>query len=142
MFRCNWSWQRTAHPPAPRAAIAWQASVPLLLERLQQYDDAALARLQLTGNRDLLLVSAAADDLPWAEGIAYASPSRAAPALWLPVLWQPSVSADLLACALQQIHGRSPLLLWHEPDALIPLDRLLPGSRPLLQQIENGWYAP
>lgn len=137
-----WHWQAHPQPPAPQAAVAWHATIPALLERLQQLSPQDLARLQLTGNRDVLVVSAAPEDLPWADGVGYAHSCPEAPALWLPVLWQPDVSLDLLARALHAQHKRQPLLLWPEPAAVIPLDRLLPGSTALLKQMETAWYAP
>jgi hypothetical protein len=95
--------------------------------------------LQVTANRDVLVVIGEAADLPWVDGIEYAYKSAEAPALWLPTQWRPDVSPDLLFRALQLAHQRQPLLLWHAPAAVVPLDRQLPLGPGVLEMIAARW---
>jgi hypothetical protein len=59
----------------------------------------------------------------------------------------PSAPADLLWRALEARHRRSPLLLWPEPAAVLPLDRQLPADEALLAKLaaalrHDGALAP
>ncbi|SMC19582.1 hypothetical protein SAMN02745857_00744 [Andreprevotia lacus DSM 23236] len=122
----KWNWQRTSAPAAPAAAVAAGAVVKRLFARLSRLPDEQQARLRLAATAELLLVTGAEADLPWVDGIAYAAPSAAAPQLWLPLQWQPDVPLDLLAAALRERHRHQPLLLWHAPAAVMPLNQLYP----------------
>jgi hypothetical protein len=103
-------------------------------------DEARRAKLQATASGEALVVSAeSADALPWSEGAAYAAPSSIAPGLWLPTLHEPDLPVDLIGRALQARHARQPLLLWRDPPAIVPLDRLLPVSPSHLARIEAHW---
>lgn len=138
----GWRWVRRAEAPEPRGLVAWGEAAQRLLTRLKAMDDARLSGLQATASRDVLVVSAEqADMLPWVDGAAYAAPAAAAPGLWLPTLQQPDLPVDLLAKAMQARHGRQPLLLWPEPAAIVPLDRLLPLSPAHLARIEAHWLG-
>ncbi|MEK8029552.1 hypothetical protein AACH06_01855 [Ideonella sp. DXS29W] len=133
----GWAWQRSEAPPAPLAVVAWHAAADGLLHRLMEMDDAALAPLQATACGSALVVAADRPEaLPWSPGVAYAAPCDADPALWLPTLWVPDVPLDLLAHAMHQRHRRRPLLLWPDPAAVVPLDRMLPASGPMLARIQ------
>jgi hypothetical protein len=136
----GWRWQPRAAPPEPRAVVAWGVAARRLLMRLQALDEARQAKLQATASGEALIVSAdQTEALPWSEGAAYAAPCVRAPGLWLPTLHEPDLPVDLIASALQARHARQPLLLWPDPAAIVPLDRLLPASPSHLARIEAHW---
>lgn len=135
--RLEWHWRPCANPPEARAALAWHEASRHLLARLRRVAPEVQARLAITATRDVLVVSGAAADLPWIEGIAYAAPS--AGGLWLPTLEEPSVPAELLARALHQQYRRTPMLLWPQPQAVIPLDRQQPATTAQLDLIQQRW---
>lgn len=137
--RLEWRWRLCADPPEPRAALAWGTASRRLLERLRQLAPAVQARLAITATADVLIVSGAAADLPWIEGIAYAAPSVAAAGLWLPTTLEPEVPAELLARTLHLRHRRTPLLLWPQPQAVIPLDRQHPATAAQLDLLLQRW---
>lgn len=135
----NWDWRPRSEPLSAQAAVAWGEVARQLHARLQGLPAQQAARLQLTANAQVLLVLGAEADLPWVEGIQYAAPDPVAPQLWLPTHWQPEVSAELLAQALRSRSTASPLLLWHQPRALVPLHRQLPLSPQHLARIAAYW---
>lgn len=139
--RFDWHWRRHPDPGAPRAVVAWGAAAPRLHARLLALSAERQAPLLATASRDVLVATGEADDLPWVDGAAYAAPCPDAPSLWLPTLWQPDVPCDLLAQALHRRHTRQPLLLWHQPAALVPLDRQLPVSQAHLERIAAHWQG-
>lgn len=136
-----WRWQHDPSPPEPRAAVAWHAVSRLLHSRLEQLPESQQKRLYATASRDVLVVTGAAEDLPWVPGVSYAATCTDAPVLWRPTLLRPDAPADLLSRALQQRHARQPLLLWPEPNAVIPLDRLLAVTPQVLVRIAEQWQA-
>jgi hypothetical protein len=152
-----WPWRARREPGPPTAALAWGAAAGRLHARLAEEvagppgaghrraphegrDGLAPDRgaLAATGGHQFLVVLGEAAALPWVEGVAYAAPCAQEPALWLPMLWEPELPADLVARALQRRHGRQPLLLWHEPLAVVPLDRQLPVTPELLARLAQA----
>jgi len=133
----SWNWRERSDALVPQAAIAWGDAANALHERLAGMSSEQLANISLTANLDVMLAIGAADNLPWVPGVAYAAPCPDAPTLWLPTCWQPDVPCDLLAQALTRQCRRHPLLLWHAPSALFPLDRVLPASPALLASIKT-----
>jgi hypothetical protein len=135
-----WPWRARHEPGPPAAAVAWGAAAGRLHARLaEEAVSPDLGALSATGGHQLLVVLGEADALPWVEGVAYAAPCAQESALWLPMLWEPALPADLVARALQRRHGRQPLLLWREPLALVPLDRQLPLTPELLARLAQKW---
>lgn len=131
----NLSWQPRDEAPAPRAAVGIGQAARRLCLRLQELPDEELPTHAATANRNVLIVIASADRLPWVPDVAYAAPAPEAPSLWLPTTYQPEAPLDLLARAvLKRSKGRSPVLLWPDPAWLIPLDRQLPVTRSLLKR--------
>ena len=137
----TWQWQADPSPPEPRAAVAWHAASRSLHGRLEQLPENVQKRLYATASRDVLVVTGAAADLPWVPGVAYAAALTEAPTLWRPTLLRPDAPHDLLSRALQQRYARQPLLLWPEPEAVIPLDRLLALTPRVLARIAEQWQA-
>lgn len=135
----GWTWRSRQVPAEPQAAVAWGDVARRLHARLSGLPQAQAARLQATASGDVLIVTGAGGDLPWVDGVAYAAPFDDAPGLWLPTSWEPSVPVDLLGQALGARFKRSPLLLWREPQAVVPLDRLLPVCADHLQRIAAHW---
>jgi hypothetical protein len=132
-------WRPRPVPVEPQAAVAWGEVARRLHARLLSMPAEQASRLNATANRDVLLVSGAAADLPWVDGVAYAAMDERAPELWLPTHWQPEVPTDLLALALSKKFSRAPLLLWRDPPAVVPLDRQLPVTAEHLQRIDDFW---
>jgi hypothetical protein len=135
----DWNWRARREPGQPQAAVAWGEVAARLHARLLRMPEDQTAQLQATANRDVLIVTGNADDLPWVEGVDYACSEPAAPGLWLPTSWEPDAPLDLLGQALLGRFGRAPLLLWHAPGVVVPLDRCLPATGRHLQRIQNGW---
>ena len=127
-----WQWRPVADAAPPRAAVGQGVVARRLLARLAALPLARRAALTATGTADWLIVLGPTDDLPWVEGVRYAAPCAAAPALWLPTHCAPTAPADLLWRALEARHRRTPLLLWPDPAALLPLDRQLPADDALV----------
>lgn len=140
-----WQWRARSGGPAS-AAVAWgdaAARLHALLVRESAHDAAAAPRRwSASAGRDVLVVLGEPASLPWVDGVAYATPCADAAALWLPTLWEPDLPGDLVARALQRLHGRQPLLLWRQPPAVVPLDRLLPVTPALLACIQEHWRGP
>ena len=128
----SWQWRPVVDAALPRAAVGHGAAALRLLARLAALPAARRAALTATGTADWLIVLGPTDDLPWVEGVRYAAPCAASPALWLPTHCEPTAPVDLLWRALERRHQRAPLLLWPEPFAVLPLDRQLPADDTLL----------
>jgi len=135
----DWNWRARREPGQPQAAVAWGEACARLHARLLRMPEEQTARLQATANREVLIVTADAVDLPWVEGVEYACAEPAAPGLWLPTSWEPDVPLDLIGQALLDRFARAPLLLWHAPAVVLPLDRCLPVTARHLQRIHDGW---
>jgi hypothetical protein len=135
----EWAWRARREPCPPQAAVAWGEVAARLHARLLRMTQDQTSRLHATTNRDVLIVAGNADDLPWVEGVDYACTEPAAPGLWLPTSWEPDAPLDLMAQALLDRFARAPLLLWHAPRAVVPLDRSLPVTAGLLQRIQDEW---
>jgi hypothetical protein len=127
-----WQWRPAVDAVAPRAAVGHGVAANRLLARLAGTPLARRAALAATGTADWLIVLGPADDLPWVEGVRYAAPCAACPALWLPTHAAPTAPVDLLWRALEARHHRAPVLLWPEPSAVLPLDRQLPVDDALI----------
>jgi hypothetical protein len=136
-----WTWRADPSPPAPDAAVAWHDSARALHARLARLPPETQARLLACASRDVLVVSGAAEDMPWVPGIAYAARCAEAPTLWRPTVLRPDVPADLLAQSLRRVQRRTPLLLWPDPATLVPLDRQLRVSPELLARIAEHWKS-
>ena len=131
----TWQWRPVADAVAPRAAVGHGVAAARLLARLAAMSPNARAALAATGTADWLVVLGPGDDLPWVEGVRYAAPCAASPALWLPTHLEPTAPADLLWRALESRHRRTPILLWPEPAVVLPLDRQLPVDDALLSTL-------
>ena len=135
----TWSWRPRLTPAEPRAAVAWGEAARRLHARLSLIPAGQAVGLQVTANRDVMVVSGAVGELPWVDGVEYAAMDERAPGLWLPTSWEPDVPIDLLGQALSSSFSRSPLLLWREPSAVVPLDRQLPVTSEHLLIIQDYW---
>lgn len=105
-----------------------------VLERSQAPPD-----WMITAHADALVLTGASATLPWVDGAIYIAPRTEAGSLWLPTTQRPGVPLDLLARTLQRQHSRTPLLLLPQPAQAMPLDRLLPVSAAVLNQISKRW---
>jgi len=137
----EWRWKTRATALPAQAAVAWGNAAQQLLARLHRLSLAEQAMLSATASRDVVVVTGEISALPWVDGVAYAAPCIEAPGLWLPTWTEPDLPGDLLARMLQRQHHRQPLLLWPQPQAVIPLDRLTPVSAVLLARIDALWRS-
>lgn len=136
-----WQWRARTAAVEAMAAVAWGDAATRLHAQLTRDAAAAPGRWSATASRDVLVLQGQTSTLPWVDGVAYAAPCDCAPALWLPTLWEPDLPGDLVARALQRLHGRQPLLLWRHPLAVVPLDRLLPVTPALLARFAAHWHG-
>lgn len=104
-----------------------------LLARLRAQAEDTLVGLSVVATRDMLMVLGRSEQLPWVDGVRYCAPEPAAPSLWLPTVVAPTLSPDLLQAALANRLKRAPLLLWNEPEQILPLDCPLALSMSLLE---------
>ena len=74
-------------------------------------------------NKDVIVLIGQQSFLPWVDGIQYAISCVSEPRLWLPSHRQPSVPIELLASTLYQQYQQAPLLLWHQPKVIVPLNK-------------------
>jgi len=135
----SWGWRDEAAPPAPGAVVGIGAVARALLAKLRAVEEAARTGLSATAHPSLLLITGAADRLPWMDGVGYAAARADAPTLWLPTARTPDVPLDLLAKAIARRHGGHPMLLWPDPAQLVPLHRLLPATDAVLDRIAVLW---
>lgn len=139
----RWAWRPAAEPiPAPQAAIAHGEPARALLVALAASPPARRADLRLSAAADWLVVLGNPATMPWVDGIRYAAPAAQAPMLWLPTHVSPDVDAGLVFSALKRRHGRTPLLLWAAPEAVLPLDRAQPADEATLRAIAARWGLP
>lgn len=133
-----WGWRTVDAPMPARAAVAWGSTLPHFLARLTPLlKDECAARMTVCARSDMVVLFGEEDKLPWVEGVRYAAPSAIAPQLWLPTVEHPDVPHDLLARALYKQHTRQPLLLWHTPLCVVPLDRQVPLSEAWLHRMNE-----
>jgi hypothetical protein len=131
------SWCARGGRGEPAGVVAQGATVRRLIAHLRTEANAPLASLSAVAVRDFLLVMGRGDTLPWVDGVQYCAPEPGAPSLWLPMLTAPSVSPDLLQAALGARLKQSPLLLWHEPEQILPLDRPMALSQSVLDWLDG-----
>ncbi|NHQ83348.1 hypothetical protein HA051_17415 [Chromobacterium vaccinii] len=136
-----WRWQPVPESgiAAPQAAVAFGDVAESLLKRLEAMSAQRRSALMLTAGERLLVALGPETSLPWVEGVEYARPDDSIRQLWLPTKWQPDVSTDALASALDARAPVWPMLIWREPALIIPLNRQLPASDDLLADIRRRW---
>lgn len=135
----TWHWQTQEEAPLPAAAVAWQSAAQTLHAHLLALPEARQAALRMIASQDVLIVLGKNEDLPWFDGIAYAAPSRNEPELWLPTTRVPSVPQDLLYQALLGRFRVHPLLLWPEPQLVIPLSDPVAVTVQALALLTQRW---
>lgn len=119
MITLQWHPSHTA--TLPEAAVAWGITRHLLLNRLLQLADTELQQLRVVISQHCWIILGEETRLPWVSGLQYAAPSTQAPELWLPTQLVPGICPSLLLANLKSRHQLSPLLLWPEPQRIIPL---------------------
>jgi hypothetical protein len=116
------NWRPLEPPRAATLAVARGRSQARLLARhLSQWEDELLAPLRGVGGAEVLAVFGAEGTLPWVPGLVYLGRSAAAPRLYLPTLWTPTVPEDILAGALLPAHAGGPVAVAHDPPLVIGL---------------------
>lgn len=131
----EWTARETA--PVPAAVVAAGHVARRLLGRLRARPEAALAGLSAVATRNLLIIIGRADALPWADGVRYCAPDELAPGLWLPTHAVPNLPADLLHAAVAARVADHPVLLWNDPEQILPLDRPAAVTMTLLDWLER-----
>ncbi|MGH8079334.1 MAG: hypothetical protein ACREP7_02085 [Lysobacter sp.] len=138
----KWDWRAQDEPPPPQGAVGiGHAAARALVSALARLDEETRATLMLTANADIAVVTGAAAQLPWFEGVAYIAPCEPAPSLWLLTTERPDIPLDLLQRQIARRHPQSPLLLLREPAQIVPLHRALPASAALIAQIRAHWQV-
>ncbi|NVD71840.1 hypothetical protein D0T25_13265 [Duganella sp. BJB488] len=131
------AWTAREAALAPQGLVSTGAATPRLLAALARREPAELARLSAVATRSLLIVLGANELLPWIDGVRYCAPEPAAPQLWLPTHLAPGLPMDLLQSNLVARAGRSPVLLWNEPELLLPLDQAMALTPALLDWLSR-----
>ncbi|MES3025186.1 MAG: hypothetical protein V4857_26730 [Pseudomonadota bacterium] len=121
MRHLQWS-ARAAGGPPPGGLVAAGAVARRVLLALRGYTDEHLQSLSMVATRDLLVVLGANDALPWVDGVRYCAPDPLARGLWLPTHQAPQLPLDLVQANLVARGARIPMLLWNEPEQVLPLD--------------------
>lgn len=134
MITLQWHPSHTAQ--LPEAAVAWGITRHLLLNRLLQLADTELQQLRVVISQHCWIILGEETRLPWVSGLQYAAPSTQAPELWLPTRLVPSICPSLLLPSLKSRHQLSPLLLWPEPQRIIPLMKQQALSASMLARLK------
>ncbi|KMM74479.1 hypothetical protein ACP93_16325 [Xanthomonas sp. NCPPB 1128] len=136
----TWAWQDDPAPPPPQGVVAAgrECAQRLLacIARSTQPD-----ALMVAASTDLVVLTGPEACLPWVDGALYIAPRAEAPSLWLPTNQRPQIALDLLAKAVARLHPGSPWLLLRTPAVVVPLQRLLPASATVLEQVRRRWAA-
>jgi len=114
-------WLRRGEALPASGMVTAGAVTRALLAQLRRWDDEKLARLTVVATRDLLVLLGANDDLPWVDGARYCAPDPAIQTLWLPTTMLPELPADLVRRSLRARAGEHAILLWNEPEQMLPL---------------------
>lgn len=122
----SWRWLPREASATPQAAVGWGETARTLLTQLRRLPDERRLALTLVSAPDALIVAGPSRLLPWVDGVAYAAPT--AGGLWLPTHLTLSLPAEWVGKALEVKFSRMPLLLWPDPDRVVPLDNLLPAN--------------
>jgi len=131
------SWSERSGRGEPAGVVAQDEVARRLIDRLKSEPDASLASLSVVAVRGFLILIGRADTLPWVEGVQYCASDQGAPSLWLPMLKAPTISTDLLQTALGARLKQAPLLLWHDPEQIVPLDRPMTLTPALLDWLDK-----
>jgi hypothetical protein len=130
-------WTARATAPAPAAVVAAGQAAKRLLARLRAQPEAELEGLSAVATRSMLVIIGAPDTLPWVDGARYCAPDPLAPGLWLPTHAEPNLPADLLYVAAATRVAQQPLLLWHDPEQILSLERPASVTAALLDWLER-----
>ena len=117
------AWRRRPEPLTPAGLVSTGAVTQRLLAKLREAGDEGLARLAVVATRDMLVLLGANADLPWVDGVRYCAPDPQARSLWLPTSAAPVLAPDLLARRAMERSGGRTVLLWNDPEQMLPLDQ-------------------
>ena len=117
------AWRRRPEALTPAGLVSTGAVTQGVLAHLRDESAERLARLAVVATRDMLVLLGANADLPWVDGVRYCAPDPLAQSLWLPTSAAPVLAADLLARRAMERSGGRTVLLWNEPEQMLPLDR-------------------
>ncbi|HLJ88454.1 MAG TPA: hypothetical protein VKZ53_16660 [Candidatus Angelobacter sp.] len=95
------TWCPREIPLLPVAVAARGEASLRLANRLLQFDNDHLSRLEGIAGARLLAVMGVAESLPWVDGVQYLGVDSEAPTLLLPTTYRPSLPVELVARALQ-----------------------------------------
>jgi hypothetical protein len=97
----GFSWRPRELPLEPCAVVATGDTVRRLAARLLELGDEALRPLRTAGSARALVVLAALENLPWADGVRYVGRDPRAPGLLWPTSSEPTLPAALVERALR-----------------------------------------
>lgn len=118
--------------PTPTGLVATGSVAQRLLEHLNALPENDLYLFSVVATRDLLLLIGPSDKLPWIDGVRYCAPDPVAWSLWLPTHTHPQTPIDLVQSAVTARVKRMPVLLWHDPEMILPIDQANILTPPLL----------
>jgi hypothetical protein len=130
-------WRERSDTPTPAGLVAAGAAAHATVRALARRDTAELTGLTVIVASGQLILFGRADRLPWVEGVRYCAPAPDAPGLWLPTWLAPDLPADLVHASLQRRTGHAALLLWTEPDFVLPLNDALPVDAAVLAWLDK-----
>lgn len=120
----QWHWQSNNDAITPVAVVAWHDVVRRLLihlnQNLHKYD---LSKYQFVKGDNFIVIIGEPSLLPWIDGVQYAMFDSQEPQLWLPCHAKPSISSTLLARAINYKFKFNHILLWNDPQMVIPLEK-------------------
>jgi hypothetical protein len=100
--------------------------------------DDALLQLKGAAGRDVLILLADEESLPWADGVIYLGRDERAPSLLLPTTREPSLPVQLFERALRRRFKESPLAVLIDPAVVIPVSAARPVARESLLRWMEG----
>lgn len=107
----------------PAGIVAMGAVAKRLLNLLTNRGEETWNALSVVAARGTLLLMGKDADLPWIDGARYCAPDPVAPHLWLPTNLVLQLPSDLIQTQISNRLARFPVLLWDEPEFMLPIDQ-------------------
>lgn len=126
-------WKNRTEPLSPCALVAFDTAAISLAERLLSADDEKLNVAQGVCARQMILLTADNENLPWTDGAIYLGRDAKIPGILLPTTLKPNVPLDLFERVLNR-KFRDYLPFAALPEKIIPFGKAKTLSRPVLEQ--------
>jgi len=116
-------WRERDSALLPAGVVAMGAFARRLLTHIRERGESSWSSLSVIATRGTLILIGRNEDLPWIDGARYCAPDPAAPQLWVPTNCALKLPSDLVQSNLTGRIARYPLLLWNEPEFVLPIDQ-------------------